>query len=124
MFQLVVKEKASDPVKAVIIEPKDEIDLVEPDVMKVTTEKEVHYVGEYMYDTKLQNDEIHKTIWKTLQNNFGEGVEEFLDGSTCNEKLIVFWGKCRFKEGFDRTYILDEKNWPSGMKKIEIEEPG
>ena len=116
-----LKDKPSDPVKVVLVEPKDEINLEEPEV---NIEKEVNYVGEYIYDTKLQNDEIHKTIWKTLQNNFKEGVEEFLDGSTCNEKIVMFWGKCKFKEGFDRNYILDKNNWPNGMKKIEIEEPG
>ena len=116
-----MKDKPSDPVKVVLVEPKDEINLEEPEV---NIEKEVNYVGEYIYDTKLQNDEIHKTIWKTLQNNFKEGVEEFSDGSTCKEKIIMFCWKCKFKEGFERNYILDKKNWPKGMKKIEIEEPG
>ena len=117
-----LKDKPSDdPVKGVHVEPKVEINLEEPEV---TIEKEVNYVGEYVYDTKLQNDEIHKTIWNTLQNSFKEGVEEFLDGSTCNEKIVAFWGKCKFKEGFDENYILDKKNWPNGMKKMEIEEPG
>ena len=77
-----------------------------------------------MYDTKLDKDEVHKEFWKKLKNNFEGGVEEFFDGSTCNEKIIIFWGKCRFKEGYDRTYILDKKNWPKEVKKIEIEDPG
>ena len=87
-------------------------------------EKEINYVGEYVYDTKLQNNEIHQSIWKTLRKNFSEGVEEFFDGSTCNEKLMLFWGKYRFKEGFDREYNLDKKKWGKGMRKLEIEEPG
>ena len=116
-----VKAKLIDPVKVVLVQPKDEIELVGPELKDG---KKVNYVGEYIYDTKLKNDEIHKPIWKTLQNNFKEGVEEFSDGSTYNEKIIMFWEKCKFKEGFERNYILDKKNWPNGMKKIEIEEPG
>ena len=113
---------SSDPVIAILVEPKDEIVLEEPEVMEAETV--VNYVGEYVYDTKLQNDEMHKTIWKTLKNKFKEGVEEFYDGSTCNEKILIFWGKCKFKEGFNRSFILDKKNWPTEIKKIEIEAPG
>ena len=113
-----------NPVEVALVEPKDEILLEEPEVKKVEVEREVNYVGEYVYDSKLQNDDIHKTFWKTLENNFKEGFEEFSNGSTCNEKIIIFWGKCKFKEGFDRSFILNEKNWPKEMKKIEIEEPG
>ena len=113
---------SSDPVKAVLVEPKDEIVPDLPEVKEV--EKVVNYVGEYVYDTKLYNDEIHKSIWKTLQATFKEGVEEFFDGSTCNEKILMFWGKCKFKEGFNRGFILDKKNWPKEIKKIEIEDPG
>ena len=119
-----VADKQSDTLGAVLIEPKDEILLEQPRVKKAEVEKVVNYVGEYIYDTKLQNDEIHKTIWKKLETNFKEGVEEFSEGSTCNEKLVVFWGKCKFKEGFNQKYLLDQKNWPAEMKKIEIEEPG
>ena len=117
------KGKAStDPVKAVLVETKDEIVPDLPEVKEV--EKIVNYVGEYVYDTKLYNDEIHKSIWKTLQATFREGVEEFLDGITCNEKILMFWGKCKFKEGFNRGFILDKKHWLKEIKKIEIEDPG
>ena len=44
-----VKAKLIDPEKVVLVEPKDEIELEEPDVKG---EKEVNYVGEYIYDTK------------------------------------------------------------------------
>ena len=70
---------------------------------EATVETEVNYVGEYVYDTKLDKDEIHKEFWKKLKENFKCGVDEFSDGSKCNEKIIIFWGKCKFKEGFDRS---------------------
>ena len=115
---------SSDLAKVTLTEPKDEINLEQPDVNEATVETEVNYVGEYVYDTKLDKDEIHKEFWKKLKENFKSGVDEFSDGTTCNEKIIIFWGKCRFKEGFDRSYILDKKNWPKEVKKIEIEDPG
>ena len=115
---------SSDLAKLTLTEPKDEINLEQPDVNEATVETEVNYVGEYVYDTKLDKDEIHKEFWKKLKENFKSGVDEFSDGTTCNEKIIIFWGKCRFKEGFDRSYILDKKNWPKEVKKIEIEDPG
>ena len=43
-------------------------------------------------------------IWEKQEYNFREGVKEFTDGSTCNKKILIFWGKCSFKEGFDRSY--------------------
>ena len=67
---------------------------------------------------------FHKTIWDTLRDKFKEGVEEFSDGSTCNEKIIIVWGKCKLKEGYDRNFILNKKNWPEGLKLMEIEDPG
>ena len=42
-----VKAKLIDPVKVVLVEPKDEMELVEPELKD---EKEVNYVGEYIYD--------------------------------------------------------------------------
>jgi hypothetical protein len=59
-----------------------------------------------------------------LKSNFNEGVEEFYDGSTCNEKILVFWGKCKFKKGFDKKFLLDKNNWPKEVKNIELEDPG
>ena len=53
---------------AILREPKDEIELEK--VKEATVEKEVNYVGEYIYDTKLENDELHKQFWKTLNFNF------------------------------------------------------
>ena len=123
-------EKANEEdEKIVLVEPKDEINLEEPVSMKYGSEafeneNEVDIVGEYVYDTKLQNDEIHNTFWKTIQDNFKDGVDKFYDGSTCNEKIIIFWGKCKFKSGFNRAYILDKKNWPKGIKSIKIEDAG
>ena len=58
-----------------------------------------------------------------LKTNFKEGVEEFSEGSTCNEQIVIIWGKCKFKEGLGRSFSLDEKNWPQEIKKIEIEDP-
>ena len=39
--------------KATLTEPKDEINLEQPDVKEVSAETEVNSVGEYVYDTKL-----------------------------------------------------------------------
>jgi hypothetical protein len=47
-----------------------------------------------------------------LRTKFKEGVEEFSDGSTCNAKLVIFWEKCKFKDGFGRNFLLYKKNWP------------
>ena len=55
--------------KALISEPKDEIELEKPKANEAAveiSEETVNYVAEYVYDTKLQKDEIHKTIWETL----------------------------------------------------------
>ena len=49
-----------------------------------------------------------------LKTNFKEGVEEFSEGSTCNEKIVIFWGKCKFKEGFGRSFLLDKKKLATG----------
>ena len=86
------KKDSSDSLSALIVEPKDEINLEEPEVKE---------------DDK---------IWEKLEYNFKEGVKEFTDGSTCNEKILIFWGKCSFKEGFDRSYLLNKKNWPQEIK--------
>eukprot|EP00092_Neocalanus_flemingeri_P106988 GFUD01137298.1.p1 GENE.GFUD01137298.1~~GFUD01137298.1.p1 ORF type:complete len:212 (-),score=73.99 GFUD01137298.1:65-700(-) len=108
-----------------LIEPKDEINLEEPEVEEASEkEKDVNIVGEYVYDTKLQKDEINNTFWKTIQENFQHGVDKFYDGSLWNEKIVFFWGKCKLKNGFNRSYILDSKNWPKELKYIKIEEPG
>ena len=107
-----------------LVEPKDEINLEEPEVKQTKAETEVNILGEFVFDTKLQKVEINETFWKSFKDNFKDGVEEFWDGSLCNEKIIIFWGKCKFKEGFDRSFILNEKNWPKGLKRIEIEDPG
>ena len=85
------KKDSSDSLSALIVEPKDEINLEEPEVKE---------------DDK---------IWEKLEYNFKEGVKEFTDGSTCNEKILIFWGKCSFKEGFDRSYLLNKKNWPPNL---------
>ena len=116
------KVVSSDAVKALLVEPKDEINLEKPDEKEV--EKEVSYVGEYVYGTKLDHDEIHQEIWKKLDVNFKDGVKNFFDGSTSNEKILIFWGKCSFKEGYDRSYILNKENWPKEVKSIQIEDPG
>ena len=76
---------SSDLAKVTLTEPKDEINLEQPDVNEATVETEVNYVGEYVYDTKLDKGEIHKEFWKKLKENFKSGVDEFSDGSTCNE---------------------------------------
>ena len=55
--------------KATLTEPKDEINLKQPNVKEVSAETEVNSVGEYVYDTKLDNDEIHKEFWKKLKDN-------------------------------------------------------
>ena len=81
-----------------LTEPKDEINLEQPDVNEATVETEVNYVGEYVYDTKLDKDEIHKEFWKKLKENFKSGVDEFSDGSTCNEKIIIFWVQGRIRQ--------------------------
>ena len=96
--------------KVLILEPKDEIELQKPEAFEAAvdiSEETVNYVAEYVYDTKLQKDDIHQTIWKTLRETFKEGVEEFSDGSTCNEKIIIVWGKCKFKKGYNRNFILN-----------------
>ena len=110
--------------KVNLVEPRDEIELETPEANESLVETEVNYVGEYVYDTKLERDDIHKEFWKKWNGNFKEGVKEFSDGSTCNEKILIFWGKCSFKEGFNRSYLLDKKNWPKEVKKVEIEDPG
>ena len=69
-------------------------------------------------DIHKDKDDIHKEFWEKLKDNFKGCVKEFFDGSTCNEKIIFFCGKCTFKEGYDRTYILDKKIWPKEDKKI------
>ena len=74
----------NDAASSKLREPKDEIPLEKPEVKEIER-------------GKLENNEIHKSIWKTLKKNFSEGVKEFFDGSTCYEKHIIFWGKCRFK---------------------------
>ena len=68
---------------------------------------------EYVYDTKLERNDLHDKIWEKLE--FREGVKEFTDGSTCNIKILIFWGKCSFTEGFDRSYLLNKKNWPPNL---------
>ena len=56
--------------KATLTEPKDEINLKQPNVKEVSAETEVNSVGEYVYDTKLDKDDIHKEFWKKLKDNF------------------------------------------------------
>ena len=72
----VIKLDSSDQVKVVLIEPVDEITLEQPEVKQ--EESVLNYVGEFIYDTKLYEDEIHKTIWKTLKTKFEDGVEEHM----------------------------------------------
>ena len=52
-------------------------------------------------------------IWEKQEYSFREGVKEFTDGSPCNKQ--IFWGKCSFTEGFDRSYLLKKKNWPPNL---------
>ena len=83
---LEAKEPSAKNEQPIRVEPMDEIVLEKPNEKEVS-ESVVNYVGEYVYDTKLQNDDIHQKVWKILKSNFHEGVEEFLEGSTCNEKI-------------------------------------
>ena len=76
---------------------------------EVKVEKEVNYVGVYVYDTQLQNDVIHKMIWETLKNTFKEAVEEFTDGSTYNKKSLSLGGSANLRNGLIDE-ILDKGN--------------
>ena len=67
-------------------EPKDKIELENPKADMDFSEETINYVAEYVYDSKLQKDEIHKTIWETLRDKFKQGVEEFSDCRNCHEK--------------------------------------
>ena len=58
------KELLSKNKPVLFVEPKGEIDLENPKENEVT-ETVVKYVGEYVYDTKLQNDDIHQKVWET-----------------------------------------------------------
>ena len=89
---------ASDHAKVLLVEPKDEINLEEPEVKQTKAETEVNILGEFVFDTKLQKVEINETFWKSFKDNFKDGVEEFWDGSLCNEKIIIFWGNVNSKK--------------------------
>ena len=69
--------------------------------------KEVKFVGEF--ETKDFTDVGHKNFWKLFKNSMKDGIED-IDGSTYNEKFILFWGKTVLKPGLDKTFLLDQKN--------------
>ena len=100
--------------KVNLVEPKDEIELETPVANESLAETEVNYVGEYVYDTKLERDDIHKEFWKKWNGNFKDGVKEFSDGSTCNEKILISGENAHLRKDSTEVIFLIRK---IGLKK-------
>ena len=62
-----------------------------------------------------------ETLWELLKHeNEKIGIEEIGEGSTCFEHCLEFWGTWRSSTGITPVFLRDSKNWPKGVKILEV----
>ena len=85
-----------------------------------------HVMGEYRNPTfrpwsKVNPEEENKKLWEAIKkDNIEKGIIEIGDGSTCFEHWYEFWGTWKVNPEIDEEFLSDNKNWPKGVKIVEV----